>query len=521
MSIESILLVEIEPELRSVICEAVRRLDFHAQTSAGGQEALELIRQRPYDVIIANISMPEVDGLKLMQAAREALGDKVLIILTGYSNEYDYERIIGAGANEFIRKPYTLREMEAKLGRIFRERLLQDENRLLLQEQKNLTAKLARLLAVAGDLSSELDFDRLFPLIIHKVTEAMEAERSSLYIIDWEREEIWTKVAEQVKEIRLPLGQGISGRVAETGEALNIYDAWELPYFNREFDRKHNFRTRAVLCIPINNRSGERFAVMQVINKREGGGFNSEDEALLKGLAAQVAIALENSFLIEELSVSFESSIRTLSATVDAKHPLTAGHSQRVTDYALLIGRQMNQDQEQQKVLKYAALLHDIGKIGIADQVLLKDGPFTPAERAEMNTHPLKTRSILEKFHFPKDLHQVPSVAAYHHERMDGKGYPEGITAQQIPLGSKILAVADVFDALTSRRDYPKYSGTQKLSRDPMPLIKVVSILKDGVGSQFDPILVDAFLKILPEALEKNRGTHFSPDYVDDMIKSS
>jgi len=113
-----------------------------------------------------------------------------------------------------------------------------------------------------------------------------------------------------------------------------------------------------------------------VINKADGGHFDDDDDNLLIALASSAGIALENSFLMEELEASFEGAIRTLAATVDAKHPLTAGHSQRVTEYALLIAREMNLNEDEQVVIKYAGLLHDIGKIGIKDSVLLKDGPL-------------------------------------------------------------------------------------------------------------------------------------------------
>jgi len=251
-----------------------------------------------------------------------------------------------------------------------------------ITERKQAEELLSSLIAVAYGLTAELGFDRVFPLIIEKVTEAMSAERTSLYIIDWERHELWTKVAEQIDQIRLPLGKGISGRVAQTGEMLNVADAWELPYFDRAFDKKHQFRTRSVLCMPIKNHVGEKIGVLQVINKKGEKRFNSEDEIFLRALTSQVGIALENSLLIEELLLSFNSSIRTLSAMVDARHPLTAGHSQRVTDYSLLIAREMGLSEDEIEPLKYAAILHDIGKIGIRDAILLKNGQFTPEERA-------------------------------------------------------------------------------------------------------------------------------------------
>jgi len=227
---------------------------------------------------------------------------------------------------------------------------LTEENRSLLEEQVSLNEKLSTVLSVARDLSSELDFDHLFPLIISKVTGVMAAERTSVYIIDWDNGDVWTKVAEKVVEIRLPLGHGISGRVAETGETINVADAWDLPYFDRSFDVKNNFRTRSVLCVPITNRSGDRIAVIQVINKAAEGRFDEDDANLLMALASSAGIALENSFLMEELEASFEGAIRTLAATVDAKHPLTAGHSQRVTEYALLIAQEMNLDEDEQVV---------------------------------------------------------------------------------------------------------------------------------------------------------------------------
>ena len=298
-----------------------------------------------------------------------------------------------------------------------------------------------------------------------------------------------------------------------------VEDAWDLPYFSREYDKQHKFRTRSVLCIPIYNRMGDRFAVIQVINKRDRGVFGDKDKSFLNGLGSQVGIALDNAILYDEIRLSFESFIRTLSAVVDARHPLTAGHSQRVTEYSLMIAEQMGIAEPQLEVLKIAALLHDIGKIGIRDDVLLKNGPFTPEEREEMNTHPAKTKEILEKFRFPKALKSVPEIALYHHEKVNGQGYPFGLTGDKMPLESKIMAAADVFDALTSRRDYPKYTCSETFSCEPMPLTKVIAILKSDAGSHFDAAVIDAFMGCLPRVLLRFRGGHFPARYVDDTIR--
>ncbi len=387
-----------------------------------------------------------------------------------------------------------------------------------LAERNRLKEILANLIGISSSLTAELDFDRLFPLIVRNVTEAMMADRTSLYVVDWDKREIWTKVSEGVKQIRLPLGQGISGRVAETGETLNIADAWELPYFDRSFDLKHNYRTRSVLCLPIKNRYAETIGVIQVINKKDKDRFDSDDEVFLRGLTSQVAIALENSLLVDEILLSFTSSISTLSAMVDARHHFTAGHSTRVKDYSLAIAEVMSIPKEEMEPLEYAALLHDIGKIGIRDDILMKVGAFTPADWEEMKTHPVKTKDILDKFHFPRHLKQVPEIACRHHEKMDGTGYPDGLTGDKLPLGARIIAVADVFDAMTSRRDYPKYTSGKTLDCEPMPLPQVINLLREQAGSQFDLQVVEAFMKTLASILLLHRGEHFPPSYVDDTI---
>ncbi len=517
MNKERILILEKNPLDRDVIRAVVEKLGYPYQIAENLSEAAGFMARNRFPIIIADMRC-DTDGDGIMARSRAVAGDPPFVVMTGSSADYSFDLVFGAGAQEFIKKPINESQVENRLKRIFHERRLDRENKQLQQRQLELNEQLRTLLSVASDLTAELDFDRLFPLIIGKISEAMSAERTSLYVIDWDRGKLWTRVSEGIDALELDLGEGISGRVAETGDVVCIDDAWTLPYFNRDYDRRHRFRTRSVLCIPIYNRMGERFAVIQVINKRGRTGFDADDRAFLSGLGSQVGIALENALLYDEIRLSFESFIRTLSAVVDARHPLTAGHSQRVTEYSLMIGEQMGLSAGRLEVLKIAALLHDIGKIGIRDQVLLKNGPFTPEERAEMNTHPLKTRDILREFRFPKALRNVPEIALYHHEKVNGTGYPFGLTGDRMPLESRIMAVADVFDALTSRRDYPKYSCGETFSCEPMPLDRAISILKKDAGSHFDPVAVKAFLACLAKVLLRFRGGHFPPDYVDDVI---
>ncbi|MBW2368969.1 MAG: HD domain-containing protein [Deltaproteobacteria bacterium] len=516
---DSILIIEQDPDDRQLITEVVAKLGYDCRSFEKKAAAFEFLEKNNSSLLITDIRFEETADTGVMGRLQRLKTDAPFAVMTGYGRDYTFDRVFGAGAQEFIKKPFTADQLENRLKRIFHERLLAHENKQLQKKQTQLNEQLRTLLSVAADLTAELDADRLFPLIIGKISEAMNAERSSLYVIDWDTQEMWTRVSQGIEPLRIKLGEGISGRVAQTGEIVSVEDAWQLPYFNRDFDEKHHFRTRSVLCIPINNRMGERFAVVQVINKIGRPAFSRNDQVFLQGLSSQVGIALENSLLYDEIKLSFDSFIRTLSAVVDARHPLTAGHSQRVTDYCLIIGEQMRLHGNQMEVLKIAALLHDIGKIGIRDDVLLKNGQFTPEERREMNRHPEKSKEILDEFRFPRILRGVPEIALYHHEKVNGGGYPRGLSGDQMPLESKIMAVADVFDALTSRREYPKYSSGETFDCEPMPLNKVITILQTDSGSHFDPEVVEAFIACLPKALIQNRGGHFPPAYVDDTIR--
>ncbi|NVN90905.1 MAG: HD domain-containing protein [Desulfuromonadales bacterium] len=246
---------------------------------------------------------------------------------------------------------------------------------------------------------------------------------------------------------------------------------------------------------------------MMILNSTEmTNAFTVKDLGLISTIANQAARIIKNSLLHEELRLMFDSSIRTLSATVDARHPLTAGHSERVNEISILIAQKLGLSENEIRVLKFATLMHDIGKIAVPDKILLKSGKFSPEERDVMDTHSIKTREILENFYFPLHLEQVPLIASSHHEKMDGTGYPQGLKGTEIPMVSRIIAVADMFDALTAKRDYPKYIDNTTLSFEPLPLSTAVSIITNGAGVWFDKDVVDAFIASLQEISDYIEG---------------
>jgi HD-GYP domain-containing protein (c-di-GMP phosphodiesterase class II) len=345
-------------------------------------------------------------------------------------------------------------------------------------------SKLDLILDVTRRLMSITDLDALLRDMATVTTQLLDADRATIFIVDRERGEIWSRVAlgTGAGEIRQAIGVGIAGLVAATGEAVNIPDAYDDPRFNPEPDQRTGYRTKSLLTFPMTGQNDRVIGVFQVVNKNGGGDFTADDEETLSSLGASAAVAVENAQLVAEQRRLWTTLIETLAVTIDARDQQTAGHSQRVTRYAEVIGRALGLEGIELEKLRAAALLHDYGKIAVRDQFLLKPGKLDDREFEYMKAHAEKTGEFLAHLVFPQDMRDVPVIAAQHHERMDGKGYPRGLPAERILLGARIVAAADVFDALTAPRYYkPAYT-----------LEKTLEIMDGMAGDHLDPSVVAA-----------------------------
>ena len=343
-------------------------------------------------------------------------------------------------------------------------------------------SRLDLILDVTRRVMSITDLDARLRDMATVTTQLLDADRATIFIVDRERGEIWSRVALGTGEIRQAIGVGIAGLVAATGETVNISDAYADPRFNPEPDLRTGYRTKSLLTFPMTGRNERVIGVFQVVNKKGGGAFTADDEDTLSSLGASAAVAIKNAQLISEQRRLWTTLIETLAVTIDARDQQTAGHSQRVTRYAEVIGRALGLEGIELEKLRTAALLHDYGKIAVRDQFLLKPGKLDEAEFEYMKEHAEKTGEFLAHLVFPQDMREVPVIAAQHHERMDGKGYPRGLPAERILLGARIVAAADVFDALTAPRYYkPAYT-----------LEKTLEIMDGMAGPHLDPAVVAA-----------------------------
>lgn len=360
---------------------------------------------------------------------------------------------------------------------------------------------LVALLKVARTLAAQTSLDALLNTIVQEINRALNADRCTVFLLDKKTNELWSKVAlgMESKEIRFSADKGLAGYVAQTGEIINIQNAYEDPRFNRDVDVETGYRTTTILCMPMHNMNHEVLGVFQVLNKHNGV-FTKEDEELLIAIGSSAGIAIENARLfdaqqkmIEAQKELFKSFIDTLSASIDARDKITAGHSSRVRMYSELICEVMNLDKQTTDNVVHGATLHDIGKIGIRDAVLQKDGKLTDEEYKHIQEHVKITYDILNKVYLSEEFKEVAEIASSHHEKYDGTGYFRKLAGEHICLGGRILAVSDVFDAITSKRHY----------RDKMPIKDALGIISSGSGRHFDPKIVDAFFAIRLDKLVK------------------
>jgi len=458
--------------------------------------------------------------------------------------------------------------------------------------------KLQSILEVAKAMTAERQVTRLLGLVNDAAARVAEADRCSIFVVDRDKRELWTPVAHGTGEIRVPLGAGIAGAVASDGQVISIPDAYADPRFNQQVDAATGYRTRTILCVPMTNTHGEVVGVIQALNRRDGA-FGAEDQELLSALAGPAASAIENALLHEEIERLFEGFVQASVVAIEARDPTTAGHSGRVATLTTGLARAVEAapppawrgvafDAASLQQLRYAALLHDFGKVGVREHVLVKadklyphqlellgarfdlaragvenrrlvarlegrgedeaaaelarlegfwelilaanrptvlaeavgqglhavaacqiadprggrrallseeelrlltipKGSLSDEERREIESHVAHTFRFLSQIPWTRTLRRVPEIAYGHHEKLDGHGYPRAIPAPAIAVETRMMTIADIYDALTaSDRPYKK----------ALPAQKALDILADEARrGQVDAPLLGVFIE--------------------------
>jgi putative nucleotidyltransferase with HDIG domain len=369
------------------------------------------------------------------------------------------------------------------------------EKAMLLEASQKRTARLEALIDIIGIIGSSLDRDNVLQLIVRYARDLLHAEYASLFLVDEETGDIVLHLSTSDSKgspLRIPRGKGIIGHAIETGDVIFVANAHADQRHFTEAERVTGITTSSIIAVPLLTRTvqlgkGLGTTQTQIIGgleaiNRVNGAFTNEDAELLQTLASQAATVLQIARLYGDATELFLGTVQAMAASIDAKDPYTNGHSQRVSEFSLAIGQALNLSPEDLHQLRVGALLHDIGKIGIPDNILSKPGRLTTEEIARMREHPTIGANIMKKVRLLRE--EIPALAE-HHEHIDGTGYPNGLAGEQISLFGRIVAVADVFDALTSTRPY----------REPMQVEDVLNQMQNDSGSHFDSACVQALIQ--------------------------
>jgi len=333
--------------------------------------------------------------------------------------------------------------------------------------------------------------EKIIKHIVERVANFLYVDKAILLLLDKEKNEFVIASGigldrSTVDNFSLAYPQSVSGYVIEGGNTIVVNDFEKEPYLkkiNKEPYFKKSFMVAPVVFKGASYQK-EILGALIVCDKKSQRPFAEKEKEFLTNIARVSAVVIKNSQLNEQMQEDYIKTISALALALDARDPYTRWHSENVTRYSVEIARAMELSFSYIETVRRAALLHDIGKIGIPDSILLKQGKLTDEEYEQIKLHPVKGERIIKSLPF---LKEVASLVRHHHERYDGGGYPDGISGKKIEVGAMILAVADSFDAMTSDRPY----------RKALSLEEAINQLKANKGKQFSPLVVDCFLKVI------------------------
>jgi len=451
-----VLVVDDEDYIRESIEIILRTEGFEVFSVNSGAKALKVLEEKNIDVVLTDIKMPEMDGVTLLKKIKSEYQVEVILI-TGFPSLDTAVESVKLGAYDYITKPFKVDDLLNKI--------------LKAIENKKLKKEVVDLNQIISIYESSKFFTNI--LNVNEIFEKMNTILLNFLKNDGYFIKLFTR--EYVKEVNVDktLGKYFNDNF-NYKDSLTILSNLE----HYETKVKLNGKDINTLLLPMIGREG-LWGIIAVF--REGSKSYSNLDCKVHSIYAdQFSLSLLNVYSFEDLSKGYLETITALSKAVDAKDHYTMGHSENVKRYSLMIVEEMGLNEEFKETMIYAGLLHDIGKIGVSTEIIVKPDKLTEKEYDEMKKHPIYGKEILSPIEF---LGDVPYYVLYHHEKLDGSGYPYGLTAEDIPLGAKILHVADSYDAMTTDRSY-------RTKRDAKLAFEE---LDRCTGTQFDKEIVAAF----------------------------
>lgn len=350
----------------------------------------------------------------------------------------------------------------------------------------------------AAKISSEKNLDKLLMLMADMGRELIVADRCTLWLLDKQRKILWTKVAHGLNPIEIPADTGLAGNSITSGQHIIIDDAYQDGRFNQNVDKQTGYRTKAVLVIPIRNQEDEVIGCYQAVNKMtKTEKFTRKDLKNLNLAASYTGKSLESAMLHQEIEETQKEIIFIMGEIGESRSKETGNHVKRVAEYSKILALGIGMSNEEADLIKMASPMHDIGKVAIPDAILKKPGKLTAEEFAIMKSHASIGYDLLKNS--SRRIIKAAAILAHeHHEKWNGRGYPNGKKGNDIHIYGRITAIADVFDALASDRVYKKAWDIER----------ILNLFKEERGEHFDSKLIDVFFDNLEDILKVKESYH-------------
>ncbi len=487
-----ILVVDDELTIRKSIQKRLEKEGYEVTSADNANDALQLFQENSFDTVISDIRMEEMDGLELLKKLQSQRRDIPVIMVTGAPSLDTAQESIKEGAYDYITKPIEREILINTVKRSLEKKRLNDQ---IKEYQRNLELKVREqtktifaIYKFANQLNSMDSLEDVVNSVVNFVADFLFSKRVSVMLLDEKGEYLTIKGAsgleeEIVKKTRIKRGEAIAGRVLETGKAVIVGDISSMKAESDRYSEYKSFISFPLIQVALKT-TDLSLGILNVTNRFGDQPYTKEDLENLDFIADTASVAINNQLKSIEIEKSYFRTMKALAAAVEEKDRYTRGHSDRVKTYAVELARRLGLPSETISTIEYACVLHDIGKIGIPDTIIQKDRDLTDEEYKQIKEHPAKGENIIRVIPF---LEPARPIIRHHHERFDGTGYPDGMKEKEIELGARIIAIADTYDAMTTERPY----------RGPFPKDHVISVLKEQKGKQFDPELVDIFVRFL------------------------
>ncbi len=464
-----VLIVDDEPVIRDILTEFLSMEGYDIEIARDGLEAKEKIISGNYNVILSDLKMPNLDGMQLLQFINDRHIPTVPIIMTGYGTIETAIEAMKAGAYDYVLKPFKMEDIIRILNRAIERYNLISEN---IQLREALS-----LYHMSEEMTSRNTIEGIFDLIINAIGEALSPDVIEVYeILKNKSLKILTR-KNLSSEDSFPKVDPERLKFIATSSTTTLLDENNFP---QGLFVENPPASALFAPIKTNNINTYLIAVYKLTTNQI---FTEGQRKTVLTIADRAGAHIENLQLVLKMQSTFSETIQGFALAIEAKDRYTIGHSERVAKLALALCKGLGMSDEETGRIFQAALLHDIGKIGIRYEELNKPEKLTPKEYEMFKLHPVIGRKILQPITFLQDI--LPDIY-YHHEQYDGSGYPEGLRGEEIPIGARILAIADTYDAMTSDRPY----------RPALSHEVAIEELKRCSGTQFDPKLVEVFIKI-------------------------